>query len=205
MNNQARLKRILSSHPPQPIGEFRRFAVLLPLVYQNGEPHLLYEKRSKRISQPGESAFPGGRIEPGETVEQAAVRETIEELGIAKEKIEVYGRWNPLITWFNMLIEPVTGELSRFQPERFVPNEEVEEIFLVPLSFFIHNEPKTYRSLLRVEQPEDFPYELLPNEKAYRFRTGKQDTLFWVYQERVIWGLTARITKDFIDAVKEAL
>lgn len=205
MNTQARLKQALMAHQPQPIGDFRRYAVLLPLVYPEGEPHLVYEKRSKRISQPGESAFPGGRIEPGETAEEAAVRETVEEVGIAREKIRVYGHWNPLITWFNMMIETVTGELQDFDRARFVPNDEVDELFTVPLSFFIDHEPQVYQSRLRVEQPEDFPYELLPGETDYRFRTGRQETLFWVYEDRVIWGLTARITKDFIDYCKEVL
>lgn len=200
-----RLQQTLAAHTPQPIGDFRRYAVLLPLVYCEDGPHLLYEKRSKLISQPGESAFPGGRIEKGEDATTAAVRETVEELGIGREQIHVYGVWNPLITWFNMMIEPVVGELSPCDPARFIPNDEVEEVFTIPLSFFIKNEPQRYRSLVRVEQPPNFPYELLPNEKDYRFRTGKQETLFWVYRERVIWGLTARITKDFIDFCKEVV
>ncbi|MDI9502539.1 MAG: CoA pyrophosphatase [Tissierellia bacterium] len=205
MEGKQRLKRALSAHQPRPIGDFRRYAVLIPLVYENGTPYLLFEKRSKLISQPGETAFPGGKIEPGETAVMAAVRETREELGLPENKIQVYGPWNPLITWHNMMIETVTGELRDFCASRFAPNEEVEELFCVPLSFFMEKEPRRYFSRLQVEQPDDFPYELLPNERGYRFRTGKQETLFWVYEKRVIWGLTARITKDFTDYCKEIL
>ena len=67
----------------------RRNAVLIPLVEKEGELHILFEVRQAGIRQGGEICFPGGMIEEGETAEEAAVRETAEELLIPAEKIEV--------------------------------------------------------------------------------------------------------------------
>ena len=67
------------------------YAVLLPLVEQEGKLCLLYETRAETLvgHQPGEVCFPGGRREPGEKPVDTAIRETWEELGIPAEAIEV--------------------------------------------------------------------------------------------------------------------
>ncbi len=205
MHNLAEIKTMVRAHNVRPVGDFLRFSVLLPLVETEEGICLLYEKRAENISQPGESSFPGGRVEKGETPEQAAIRETAEELQITMDRIRMIGRWNPLVTYHNMIIDTFIGEITDYRPERFVPNDEVAEIFHIPLSFFIENEPRRFHSKLKIEPPQDFPYSLLPNEKDYPFRVGTHETLFWVWKNRVIWGLTATITKDFIDHVKETI
>ena len=67
------------------------YAVLLPLVEQEGKLCLLYETRAETLvgHQPGEVCFPGGRREKGEKPVDTAIRETWEELGIPPEAIEV--------------------------------------------------------------------------------------------------------------------
>lgn len=202
MKSLAEIKAIVRAHEVRPVGDFMRFSVLLPLVTTSDGICLLFETRSDQVSQPGESSFPGGRIEPGETAEQAALRETVEELGIPEKSIELFGKWNPLITYHNMLIEPYVGQLIDYDPGTFVPNDEVAETFLVPLSYFVTQNPSTYTTKLYVEPPKNFPYQLLPNKESYTFRTGESTTLFWVWKERVIWGLTARITQDFIEHIR---
>lgn len=52
----------------------------------------MYEIRSQHVSQPGEVSFPGGRVEEGETYQQAAIRETVEELNIEPEQVHVWVR-----------------------------------------------------------------------------------------------------------------
>ena len=59
-----------------------RYAVLIPWVKKEDGDALLLEVRSEKVKQPGEVCFPGGRVEPGETTAEAAVRETCEELGL---------------------------------------------------------------------------------------------------------------------------
>lgn len=190
---------MVQAHQARPIGKFIRFSVLLPFVSTREGLSILFETRSEKVSQPGDTSFPGGRIEAGETAEQAAIRETVEEIGILEENIEIFGRWNSLYHYSNMLIETFIGELHDFKPGRFMPNDEVSQLFFVPLSFFQENAPSEYQSKVHVQLPDDFPYALLPNEKDYPFRMGMQTTYFWQYQGHIIWGLTAQIVKDFIE------
>lgn len=58
---------------------------------QSDQWQVLYQVRSESISQPGEVSFPGGGVEEGETPQQAAVREAVEELNIQSEQIDILG------------------------------------------------------------------------------------------------------------------
>ncbi len=49
-------------------GNRKESAVLIPLIKVDGEWHILYEVRSQLVSQAGDSSFPGGKVEPGETL-----------------------------------------------------------------------------------------------------------------------------------------
>ena len=65
------------------------YAVLIPYVKTESGDTLLLEVRSQKVRQPGEVCFPGGRMEPGETALEAAVRETCEETGITSDHIDI--------------------------------------------------------------------------------------------------------------------
>ena len=70
----------------------RGASVLIPLVWKDGEPHLLFEVRAYDLKvQPGEVCFPGGRIEEGETPQDAVLREVSEELFVRKEQVRILG------------------------------------------------------------------------------------------------------------------
>lgn len=58
------IKDKLARYEPKPLGEKRRYAVLLPLIYdvKTDKYQILYQVRSEHISQPGEVSFPGGRV-----------------------------------------------------------------------------------------------------------------------------------------------
>ena len=73
------------------------YAVLLPLIWLNNQWQIVYEVRSQHISSPGQTSFPGGGVEAGETAKKAAIRETVEELGIKENEIEVIGQLDPII------------------------------------------------------------------------------------------------------------
>src|ERR1035437_2226725 len=71
--------------------EYFNSAVLIPLVWYNEEYHFLFEKRGAKIRQGSEICFPGGEYDPSsdKSLLETAIRETMEELGIKKEKIKV--------------------------------------------------------------------------------------------------------------------
>ena len=180
------------------------FSVLIPLIEIDGEIHLIYELRSKDLNtQPGEVSFPGGRIERGEEFSQAAVRECSEELLIPESKIELLGETDYLITPFNFIIYSFVGKIKvKSMDEIKVNDYEVEEIFTVPISFFLNHNVEKYAAVLKSEFDQDFPYHLLPQGEKYNSRQGDYQIYFYRYQGRVIWGITAEITKAFIDILR---
>ncbi len=80
------IRRALAFRPPELLPEPlpRRAAVSIVLREPASGPEVLFNRRAEREGDlwSGHVAFPGGRVEPGEGIEDAAVRETEEEVGI---------------------------------------------------------------------------------------------------------------------------
>ncbi len=174
-------------------------AVLLPLVEFNDETCVLFEKRSLLLKQqPGEICFPGGGIESSDRgTAIAAVRETCEELGLVTEDIELIAPLDIMVTPFNAIIYSYVGyikDLSKIKPNC----DEVEEVFYVPVNFLLKNKPIFKRLSLKMDVPEDFPFELIPHGKNYPFRQAAYPQHFYIWKDRVIWGMTARILNHFL-------
>lgn len=65
-------------------------------------------RRPRRLrTHPGQWALPGGRLDPGETAVDAAVRETWEELGVGPDQVEVLGLLDDYPTRSGFVITPV--------------------------------------------------------------------------------------------------
>ncbi len=178
-------------------------AVILPLQKINNDFFVLFEKRSEDlVQQPGEICFPGGRIERGEEPVEAALRETREELGLSSEDIEIVAALDILVSPFNTIIYPFLGTIKndvRFQ----INPSEVEEIFWVPLSFFCRSEPQITNLLFVPTMPQDYPYDLVPGGEQYPFRKGNYPQHFYKWEDKIIWGLTARILNHFLDLLRK--
>jgi len=188
---------------PQPIGAYQYYSVLIPLVEKDGEPHILYEVRAESLSrQPGEVCFPGGRIENGESAEECAVRETSEELNIKPSDIRIIAEMDFLHTYSNFTLYSLIGVIDYEVVAGITVNPaEVKEIFLVPVSFLAENEPEIYCFDVLPNIGPDFPYQKINHDNGYNWRKGKSAVPIYRYGERVIWGLTARITNHLIDLV----
>lgn len=120
-------------HGPPPY-DARHAAVVVLLYFADGwripmtlRPHTL-------PSHAGQVSFPGGMADPGESVEQTALRELEEELGVARDAVSVLGRLTPLYVWAsNFHVTPVLA--SAAAKLHFVPSpEEVEQLVDVPLT-----------------------------------------------------------------------
>lgn len=203
--NIKNIKDKIQAKIPGPTRIQNYYSVLIPLIEIEGEIHLIYELRSQNLkTQPGEVSFPGGRIERGEEFSQAAVRECSEELLIPKSKIELLGESDYLITSFNFIIYSFVAKIKFNSIAKIKCNNyEVEEIFTVPLKFFLNNPPQKYAAVLKSEFDQDFPFHLLPQGEKYDSRHGDYQIYFYRYQNRVIWGITAELTKAFIDLLKD--
>jgi peroxisomal coenzyme A diphosphatase NUDT7 len=196
----------LKGHSPTFLGSenFSKYSVLLPLVKKGNDIHILFEVRSLKLRrQPGEICFPGGRIDLQDMDEKsAAIRETTEELGIKNEDIFNVFPLDYLFSPFGMIVYPYVGFIANL--EKITPNiSEVEEVFTVPLSYFMKNEPKIYEINFKAEPEENFPFDLLIGGKEYNWRTRHLDEYFYLYESRVIWGLTARILAHFIEILRK--
>lgn len=190
---------------PQPMDVNKKYAILIPLIKINDRWELIFELRAKNLkSQPGEISFPGGRLEKGETFKDAAIRETIEELGIGMDNINYIGELDYLVTYQNITIHCFLATISGITVDKIKPNpDEVDHLFTVPVDFFLKNEPERYNLDLATVDNDEFPYNLIPNGRKYKWRRGIHSVLFYRYKEYIIWGYTAKMTKHLIDIIKE--
>ena len=143
-------------------------------------PDLLFTERAHQMrSHPGQVSFPGGSIDPGESPEQAALRETLEETGVAPNAVRVFGRLPDL--WLppsNFSVTTILGYSA--EEHTWVRNtDEVHAIWRTPIENLIN---PTNR--IRVRHPSGW---LGPG-----FLIGEE-------QEVVLWGFTAGIVARLFD------
>ena len=129
---EAHLARFSRHARPDP--ELKHAAVAATLVGdESGEACFLITRRASGMrNHPGQWALPGGRIDPGETAQETALRELHEELGLALEADSVLGLLDDFVTRSGYVITPVVcwGGASR----ALVPNpEEVAAVHVVPV------------------------------------------------------------------------
>ena len=158
-------------------------AVLIPLVDRHdGMTVLLTQRQSHLKSHPGQVSFPGGKTEPhDQTAEDTALRETEEEIGLAREKIYLVGRLGQRTTGSGFKVTPVVGLVQ--PPFDTFPNlGEVETVFEVPLAFVL--DPENHKIETRYIRGVDHQFYVLPFQNFY------------------IWGLTARLLVALRDTLE---
>jgi len=199
------IKTGLAGHKPVIMETKREHSVLLPLIMRAGELCLVYERRAAGIRQAGEVCFPGGKLEAGETPQQGAVREFCEELGLSPEDVEIIGQFDTQVTYSHMTVFTFVGVLREDALERMQPGpDEVARVFTIPLSFLMENEPKLYSFPLRVEVEDESIYDELGLDRhEYNWLRGKVALPIWKYDGEVLWGITGRITKAFIEFIRQ--
>lgn len=197
------LKSIFNERIPGPEGDSKTFSVLVPLMEINHELNLLFEIRSENLkTQPREICFPGGKIEPGETPLECAIRETCEELNIKSHNISILGPLDYLSLPYNLILYPYLGTINIDLESINYSRDEVSSIFYVPLNYFVENSPSNHPIEIQTLTGKDFPYHLLENGEDYKWRSGEYPVYFYQYNDYVIWGMTARIIKNLIDLTK---
>lgn len=180
----------------------KRASVLIPIVKKDNTHYILFEVRSKNLrTQPNEISFPGGKIEINESPLDAAIRETCEEIGTTKENIDIISPLDLLITPGNMIIHPFVGYLNNYE-SLYINKDEVDHVFLVPISYLLKYKPSFYNNEVKIIPNDNFPYDIIPNKKDYKFTTGNYSVLFYKYENYVIWGITAKILENFLDFLK---
>lgn len=198
------IRNVFDGRTPGAAGKHSYYSVLVPLIEKEGELYLLYELRAAHMKrQPGEVCFPGGKVEPGESFQQCAVRETVEELGVMEEDIQIINQMDVLHTYSNFTLFPFLGVIKEEALDRLECNpDEVDEVFLVPINHLFNNEPFLYKMQIAPQIKEDFPYEKIRFPKTYKWRKGTNDIPIYEYENRIIWGLTGRVTMNLMEVLK---
>lgn len=175
------IRRRLESPAPRrlPADEARQAAVLVPLFVQEGDLHLLLTQRSEALpSHRGQIAFPGGAVEPGEGLWEAALRETEEEVGLDPGRILRLGALDEVASPFGYRIVPWVGAVPA--PVEPVPNEaEIERVFGVPLLAFAD--------------------PAVVEERDIDFDGRRRSIRVYRVIEPPVWGLTARIVQRLLE------
>ena len=198
------LARLLAGRQPDLMDKRGEFSVLVPLVEGEEGLSLLYEVRARTLrSQPGEICFPGGRMEAGETPEECALRETWEELAIPPRAVHILGRLDFIAHRAGFLMHAVAAKIDREAVEHMRPSPaEVAETFFVPLDFFLKNPPLDLSYDLVPNPGTDFPYEQAGIPRDYAWRLGRETVPVYRWRDRVIWGLTGRITRNLLGYIR---
>jgi len=177
-----RLRQLLSQSPKRHIVDANRVpsAVLVPIYDKLGQFHILLTQRTEQVTEhKGQISFPGGVYEEDDrTLLRTALRETSEEIGLMAEDVEVLGELDDEVSLTsNYVISPFVALIP--WPYKFKLNqEETEEIIEVPISALLD------KTCLRQET------ETTDGEMVTSY--------FYRYQERIIWGATARILNQFL-------
>jgi 8-oxo-dGTP pyrophosphatase MutT (NUDIX family) len=162
---------------------FTPAAVLIPLYEKAGEHYLVVTKRTETVNDHrGQISFPGGVHQAGdESLMDTALRESWEEIGLNPKDVEILGELDSMCTFTtNYAVSPFVAAIP--YPYEFKASpEEVEEIIEVPLAALLD------RSNFW-EELQPLQGELVPQ-------------YFYKYGDRVIWGATARILKQFLETV----
>ncbi len=155
-------------------------AVLVPIVDRaEGATVILTRRTDDLKDHPGQISFPGGRVENHDHDAVAtALRETEEEIGLPRNKIDVIGRLDTYLTATGFSVTPVVGRIV--PPLELMPDPtEVAEIFEVPLAFLL--DPANH------EREERW------------FGDLKWFAYAMPYQQYRIWGITAGMIRNFYE------
>ena len=177
------LNRELSVKPDELL-RIKHSSVLLLLFAENNELNACLIKRPSHMKHhASQIGLPGGRIEKGETVLETAFRETWEEIGISREKIEILGSLSELYVQVSQFhIHPFVGWIDK-KPEFVINKNEVEKTISFPLRLITNSfeeiELETFTGTLKVP--------------CIRF------------EDEIIWGATAMILSEFYDVLRPYL
>ena len=167
----------LNPDAPRLDSPLRPAAVLIPVVDHVDGPTLLLTRRSDSLaSHTGQIAFPGGRLDPGETVVQAALREAAEEVGLSPDHVAPLGLSDAYETVTGFLVTPVVA--------------------WVRPGFTLTTDPR------EVADAFETPWDFLMDEANHRreFYDAPDGTRRWFWAmpwgERYIWGATAGMLRS---------
>ncbi len=178
---RARLERRQQRETPRSLESLRRAGVLVPLFVRDRRLWILFTRRTESVEHHrGQISFPGGSEEPeDESLYAAALRETQEELAVAPADVIPLGSLSPIVTVTGFYVEPYVAAVP--QPYVWRPAEqEIAEVIEAPLAALM--------------DPAILEQKPVPGREGM--------VLFYNYGGHVIWGATAGILSELMEALK---
>jgi 8-oxo-dGTP pyrophosphatase MutT (NUDIX family) len=184
------LRALLAHRKPERVEDadgYTHASVLLPLFIKDGRYWILFMRRTHTVEyHKGEVSFPGGSVDAGDTsLEQTALRETFEEVGIRGEDIEILGQLDDMLTATSrFIVHPFVGIVPF--PYAFTLNKrEVDYLIEVPLRFFLE--------------------DARPQFVTMSYDGESFETPAFIYKNTIIWGATQRILDNFLGLIKPTI
>ena len=158
--------------------EPRKSAVAVLLFENNNQTEcILIQRPTYEGTHSAQVAFPGGKLEENETLEQAALRETHEEIGVESSEIKLLGELSQLyIPPSNFLVTPFLGILDK-EPHYTPDPREVAEVFSFPVS-----------ELIDLKE--------IPSTKITLSNGLRLETPYFDINNKVVWGATAAMLNE---------
>ena len=160
-----------------------RPAAALLLIYPLGDTwHIPLTVRGSGLRHhTGQVSLPGGRLDhPGESVEDAALREAYEEIGVAAADVDVLGRLTSIpVIVSGHLLQPVLGVAAR-RPEFTIAEHEVERLIELPVSRLLEPDAVAWEERVRLIPPH-----------------GVMNVPYFEVDGARVWGATAMILAEF--------
>lgn len=186
------LERLRASLLPEPLSEhfvqeegmpdlpLTPAAVLFPIVLRDGGHTVLLTQRTAHLrDHAGQISFPGGRVEVEDiSPSHTALRETEEEIGLPRERVEIIGFLPEYRTGTGFRVTPVVALVHppfELQADPF----EVAEVFEVPLAFLL--DPANHQ------------------RHSMHYRGALRNYFAMPYGEYFIWGATAGMIRSLTE------
>jgi 8-oxo-dGTP pyrophosphatase MutT (NUDIX family) len=183
------LQQLLASRQKQEFADTNAVpaAVLVPIFFKEGQCHILFTKRTEHVPKHhGEISFPGGAFESYDgSLLKTALRESKEEIGLPEADIEVLGSLSDSPTMVSgYVIHPFIGVIPYPHALTLDPFE-TEAVIEAPVLELM--DTSRFHEEIRVKEGKSW--------KVY----------FYHFEDKVIWGATANILRQFLSVFNEAM
>jgi 8-oxo-dGTP pyrophosphatase MutT (NUDIX family) len=165
-----------------------RPAAALLLIYPHEDAwHVPLTVRGSNLRHhTGQVSLPGGRLDRGESIEEAALREAHEEVGITPAEVDILGRLTSLPVYVSgHLLHPVVGFAAR-RPEFNLASHEVERLIEVPIALLREPDRVLWEERTRILPPQ-----------------GVMNVPYFNVHDTRVWGATAMVLAEFVALVEE--
>ena len=167
--------------PQRPSVGYKKAAVLIPFVCDNGKWSLLYTLRSENLNKhSGQVSFPGGAMDPTDhSIIRTALRESNEEIGLQSDSIKIIGQMPDFLTNTDFIITPIVVSLD-WPINLNISKNEVSKVFTIPVQWLRNQENW--------------------EERLYTHPSGWHGSVIFYkhYDGELLWGISAKITVELL-------